>query len=229
VTTCGNGTGNGLRRWLFERYVAVNPPVNLFEALTRLDDLYNTPLAWPAAERRERMENSLYAALYFAESGLDALSDIPLTREESQFLVGVVFRYTLMCVIQNSQSRHGLGVLKHDPAAFVRRDSYQEIWQISYADYLDRFVLPELVRNGRVADRAAAVLATNLRRDTESLRQNPKIRVQICEDDLLLTAPDIAWFREVFGPQLKAYPSGGHLGNLYVPAVQDGLIRLFDL
>ncbi len=215
----------------FDRYVAVNPPVDLFDALNRLDSLYSTPLAWPPAERRERMKNSLYAGLYFAENGLDALGDVPLTREESRFIVGVIFRYTLMSVIQNSQCRHNLGILTHDPTSFVRRDSYHEIRQISYADYLNRFVLPELIRQGHIgdgiADRIAAVFAASLRHDTAAFRQDPKIRVQICEDDFLLDGGDVAWFRGVFGTHLKAYPQGGHLGNLYVPAVQDELIRLF--
>ena len=212
----------------FDRYVAVNPPVNMFAALARLDKMYNAPLVWPAAERHVRRENALYAAMYFAENGLDALGDIPLTREESQFLVGVVFRYTLMCVIQNSQRRHNLGVLKHDPTAFVRRESYREIGQISFTDYVDYFLLPYLIQHGRVADRAAAELATNLHQDAENLRQNPKIRVQICDDDFLLTGSDITWFRGIFGGRLKEYPHGGHLGNLYLPAVQDDLMRLFD-
>lgn len=212
----------------FERYVAVNPPVDLSEALNRLDDMYNAPLAWPAAEQRQRMENALYAALFFAEHGLDALGGIPLTREESRFLIGVVFRHTLMCAIQNSQSRHNLGVLKQDPAAFVRQDVYREIWQLSYADYMERFVLPYMIRNGRVTDRAAATRATDLRQEAAGLRQNQKIRVQICEDDFLLDSQDVAWFRDVFGNHLKAYPQGGHLGNLYVPTVQDELIQLFE-
>jgi ABC-type transporter lipoprotein component MlaA len=212
----------------FDRYVAVNPPLDLFEALSRLDEMYNAPLAWPAAERRQRMEGALHAALFFAENGLDALGDIRLTRDESRFLIGVVFRYTLMCVIQNSQSRHSLGVLKQDPAAFVRQDAYREIWQLSYADYLDRFVLPYVIRDGRVADRAAAILATDLRQEAASLRRNGKIRVQICEDDFLLDSQNVAWFRDVFGAHLKAYPQGGHLGNLYVPAVQEELVHLFD-
>ena len=143
--------------------------------------------------------------------------------------MGLVFRYSLMCVIQNSQSRHNLGILQSDPAAFVRRSTYHEIRQISFADYLDRFVMPDVIRNGRATDRAAAILAMNLHQDTEGFRLNPKIRVQICEDDFLLTGPDIVWFREVFGPRLKAYAQGGHLGNLYIPAVQEELIRLFDL
>jgi hypothetical protein len=133
-----------------------------------------------------------------------------------------------MCVIQNSQSRHSLGVLKQDPAAFVRQDAYREIWQLSYADYLDRFVLPYVIRDGRVADRAAAILATDLRQEAASLRRNGKIRVQICEDDFLLDSQNVAWFRDVFGAHLKAYPQGGHLGNLYVPAVQEELVHLFD-
>ncbi len=213
----------------FDRYVAVNPPPNLDGALEQLDALFNAPLAWPVAERRNRMENSVYKALYFARNGLDVSGNVPLTREESRFLIGLIFRYTLACAIQNSQSRHNLGVLMNDPAAFVRQEAYREIRQISYAEYMTRFVVPYLIRTGRVPNLAAAQTATNLRRDTASLLANPKVRVQINHDDFLLSPADIVWFRTTFpNGRLAEYPFGGHLGNLHVPAVQEKLVRMFD-
>jgi len=45
-------------------------------------------------ERRKRMEESIYKALYFADNGLDVSGNIPLTRTESDFLIGLTFRYT---------------------------------------------------------------------------------------------------------------------------------------
>ena len=66
-------------------------------------------------EGRERIKNVIYKALYYANNSLDVSGDIPSTREESRFLIGLVFRYTLMSVIVDSQRRQNLGVLEHDP------------------------------------------------------------------------------------------------------------------
>ena len=211
----------------FDRYVAVNPPRQLAHAAQLLDEMFDAPLAWPADERRKRMEESVYKALYFADNGLDVSGNIPLTRTESDFLIGLTFRYTLMNVIVDSQRRNNLGVLKVNPAKFVRQDSVREIRQINYADYTERFVLPYLIKSGRVTNREQVLANTDLTQSTELLRNNPKIRVQICEDDFLLTPADLPWFRSTFGNHLTDYRVGGHLGNLHIPVVQEALVRLF--
>jgi ABC-type transporter lipoprotein component MlaA len=228
----------------FDRYVAVNPPASLVRALDGLDDLFKAPLAWPAAERRQHMEETIYKALYFAEqareasddntkafteNGLNVSGSLPLSREESRFLIGLAFRYTLMSAIVDSQRRENLGVLKVDPDKFVRQRSYREIRQISYAEYMDRFMVPYLIKNGRGTDREQLLAATDLTQGTGFLTNNAKVRVQICEDDFLLKPTDIEWFRTTFGTNLTAYPVGGHLGNLHVPAVQEALVRLFPV
>jgi phospholipid-binding lipoprotein MlaA len=212
----------------FDRYVAVEPPVQLSSALDALDDMFAAPLQWPAAERQKRMLDSIYKALYFAENGLDVSGDIPLSREESQFLIGLVFRYTLMSVIVDSQRRDNLGVLKVNPGTFVRQKSYDEIRQISYAEYMDRFVVPYLIKTGHGTDRDTLLAATDLEQGTQYLRDNPKVRVQICADDFLLSHQDIFWYRTNLGTNLTVYPQGGHLGNLHVPAVQENLVKLFS-
>ena len=212
----------------FDRYVAVNPPAQPAQAAQRLDEMFDAPLAWPAAERRTRMEGAVYKALYFADNDLDVSGNIPLTRTESDFLIGLAFRYTLMSVIEDSQRRHNLGVLKVNPGKFIRQDSYREIRQIDYAEYADRFILPYLIKTGRGTNRQDLLAATSLDQSTEFLRNNPKIRVQICKDDFLLAPADISWFRSTFGTNLTVYHVGGHLGNLHLPDVQEALVRLFS-
>ncbi|HTB83713.1 MAG TPA: MlaA family lipoprotein [Candidatus Sulfotelmatobacter sp.] len=212
----------------FDRYVAVNPPSQLAHAAQCLDEMFDTPLTWPADERRKKMEESVYKALYFADNGLDVSGNIPLTRTESDFLIGLEFRYTLMNVIMDSQRRDNLGVLKVNPTKFVRQDSIREIRQISYAEYTDRFMLPYLIKSGWVTNRQELTTNTDLTQSTDLLRNNPKIRVQICEDDFLMTPADLPWFRSTFGNNLTVYPVGGHLGNLYIPAVQEALVSLFS-
>jgi phospholipid-binding lipoprotein MlaA len=212
----------------FDRYVAIEPPSQLVRAEKRLDEMFDAPLAWPAEERRQRMKDAIYEALYFADNGLDISGNIPLTRIESDFLIGLAFRYTLMSVIEDTQRRDNFGVLKMNPDALVRQDSYREIRQIDYAEYTDRFVLPYLIKTGHVTNRQELVAATSLDPSTEFLRGNPKIRVQICDDDFLLTPADISWFRSTFDGKLTEYTVGGHLGNLYIPAVQEALTRLFS-
>jgi pimeloyl-ACP methyl ester carboxylesterase len=211
----------------FDRYVAVSPPASLVRALDGLDDLFNAPLNWPAAEREQRMKNAIYKALYFANNGLDVSGNIPLTDDESEFLIGLAFRFTLMSSIVDSQRRDNLGVLKTDPDAFVRQKSYREIRQISYTDYMNRFMIPYLIKSGRGTDREALLAATDLTRETRSLKGNDKVRVQICEDDFLLKPEDLAWFHSTFNTNLTAYPGGGHLGNLHEKPVQEALLRLF--
>lgn len=212
----------------FDRYVAVEPPVQLIGALNALDEMFAAPLQWPADQRQKRMLDSIYKALYFAENGLAVSGNIPLSREESQFLIGLVFRYTLMSVIVDSQRRDNLGVLKVNPNTFVRQKSYDEIRQISYAEYMDRFVIPYLIKTGRGTNRDTLLAATDLENGTQYLRNNPKVRVQICADDFLLSHQDISWYRTNLGTNLTVYPVGGHLGNLHVPAVQEKLVRLFS-
>jgi ABC-type transporter lipoprotein component MlaA len=211
----------------FDRYVAVNPPVSLVRALDGLDDMFNAPLNWPAEERAQRMKLAIYKALYFAQNGLDISGNIPLTADESEFLIGLAFRFTLMSAIVDSQRRDNLGVLKVDPGKFVRQESYREIRQISYADYMNRFVLPYLLKTGHGTDTNALLAATDLKQSTSFLQNDPKVRVQICEDDFLLKPSDIEWFHSTFGTNLTTYPTGGHLGNLHIKAVQEALVNLF--
>jgi ABC-type transporter lipoprotein component MlaA len=231
----------------FDRYVAVEPPVQLSTALRHLDDLFYIALDWPAETRKKEMLDSIFTALYFAqknqnafagnENGLDvnaaknifhiSQEKIPLTLYQSEFLVGLMFRYTLMGVIYDSQSRHDLGVIKVPPGNLVRQPFYRAAREVSYTAYMDRFVLPYLIKIGRGTNAEALKEATSLEPLTDALKDNPKVRVQICQDDFLLSRQNIDWYGSTFGTNLTTYAHGGHLGNLHNPEVQEALIKMF--
>jgi hypothetical protein len=63
--------------------------------------------------------------------------------------------------------------------------------------------------------------AGDLRTYDAGLRANRKIRVIVNQNDFLLTGEDLAWLHATFSPEeLTIFAQGGHLGNLFNPAVQ---------
>jgi hypothetical protein len=63
--------------------------------------------------------------------------------------------------------------------------------------------------------------AGDLRTYDAGLRANPDIRIIVNQNDFLLADEDLEWLRATFAPeQLTVFKQGGHLGNLFNPAVQ---------
>ena len=55
----------------FDRYVAIDSPVNLVRGMEKLDGFYNAPLAFPPEERDAEVRKILYKVLHFAENGIE--------------------------------------------------------------------------------------------------------------------------------------------------------------
>jgi ABC-type transporter lipoprotein component MlaA len=210
----------------FARYVALDTPVRLIQGAAKLDECYQAPLAWPAAERTGNLENTFLKVAAMSKTTLTPQTSLPFNAIESRFLIGLTARLELRDIIFSSQRRHNQGVLKH-PIWNLRRDPvYQEILQYSYQDYFEKFVVPYYQAGGLAAPVEAALeTAGDLRTYEAGLRANPSIRVLVNQNDFLLDGDDLAWLRASFPPeQLTVFPQGGHLGNLYNPAVQKAIL-----
>ena len=161
-----------------------------------------------------------------SRSKLTPQTSLPFSAIESKFLIGLTFRLILRDVIYSSQERNNQGVL-HQPIHNFRRDRvYQEILQYSYQDYFDKFAIPYYSARNLGAPTADALeKAGDLRTYETSLHANPDIRVVVNQNDFLLTDDDLAWLHATFAPEeLTVFPQGGHLGNLYNPAVQKTIL-----
>lgn len=210
----------------FDRYVAINTPVRLALGIAKLDEFYRAPLEWPVAERSNDVENTFLKVAALSRGTLTPQTSLPFSAIESKFLIGMVFRFNLRDVIYSSQRRNNQGILQQRIDDWRREPVYQEILQYSFEDYFQKFAIPYFQGHGLGAEAGDTLLkAGDLRSYDAGLRANGDIRVIVNENDFLLTDEDLAWLRATFGEdQLTVFNRGGHLGNLFNPAVQKSIL-----
>jgi pimeloyl-ACP methyl ester carboxylesterase len=210
----------------FDRYVAINTPVRLLYGISKLDEYYQAPLAWPAAERATNIENTFLKVAALSKSSLTPQTSLPFSGIESKFLIGMTFRFILRDAIYSSQQRNNQGVLKHPIRKLRREPVYQEILEYSYADYLQKFLIPYYWSHGiELGAPDTMEKAGDLRTYAAGLRANPNIRLIVNRNDFLLPDEDLAWLKTTFAAdQLIVFEQGGHLGNLSHPAVQKAIL-----
>ncbi len=214
----------------FDRYVALNTPVRLFHGISKLDAFYRAPLNWPEAERTDNIENTFLKVAALSKSTLTPQTSLPFSAIESKFLIGLTFRLMLRDIIFSSQRRNNQGILQHPIRNLRRHAAYQEILQYSYQDYFEKFVVPYYQARDRATPAAEALeKAGDLRTYEAGLRASPNIRIIVNQNDFLLADEDLKWLHATFGPeQLTVFEQGGHLGNLFDPAVQKTILRALD-
>lgn len=223
-------TTNDLLR--FDRFVAINTPVRLLYGMSRLDAFFQAPLEWPADQRTDRIENTFMKVAALTEGVvLPEPIAAPFSAVESKFLIGVAFRLILRDAIYTSQLRYNQGVLTEPLRKFRRKDVYEEILRYSFQEYFARFVTPYYLDRGVEVDRAEAMVAAgDLRSYVEGLAGNKNVRLLLNRNDFLLSDADLEWLRATFGERATVFDSGGHLGNLFHPDVQNAIVRaLSDL
>jgi hypothetical protein len=214
----------------FDRYVAIDPPVNLMFGIAQLDKFYNSPLAWPAAVRSQTMQATFEKAFALAKeppAGAAAPAALNFDADESRFLIGSGFRFILRDVIYSSQRRNNQGVLKAKLNESRREPAYEEILQYSYEDYIQKFAAPYyLARGVDLADYRTMMAAGDLYAHERALKDHANIRVIANRNDILMNAQDVTWLQQTFDPsRITLFDQGGHGGNLATPEVQRAIIR----
>jgi pimeloyl-ACP methyl ester carboxylesterase len=226
----GTETTNAAGLLHFQRYVAIDSPVRLRFAATNLDNFYEAPLAWPAAERAANIHNTLLKVTALAAQPGLAKTNLPFNTIESQFLVGLSFRLSLRDIIFSSQLRHDEGILQPPLKNSRRRAAYEEILNYSIHDYIEKFATPYARSLGLdLTDPEVSRRGTDLQVYADGLKANPNIRVILNRNDPLLNEDDLAWIETTFAPsQLTEFPNGGHVGNLSHPEVEQAIIQALD-
>jgi ABC-type transporter lipoprotein component MlaA/pimeloyl-ACP methyl ester carboxylesterase len=208
----------------FDRYVAIDTPVDLYANDAPLDDLFDAPLAWPIEQRQARINNTLHKAAALMTMPPSPNSAPPFDAIESKYLVGLSFRLTLRDTIFNSQSRKNLGILQAPLSPWRREEAYREIMDCSFADYSRKFAAPYFESQG--ISQSKFVRELNLRTHQDQLGSQKKVRVVINQNDFLLKPGDVSWLKSTIAPShLKVFPDGGHLGNLASPASQEAITK----
>ncbi|HXV36759.1 MAG TPA: MlaA family lipoprotein, partial [Myxococcota bacterium] len=217
----------------FDKYVALNSPVDFEYAIVQLDSFYNAPLAYPEAERDERIAAILKKVLDLAEGQLEPGAELPFTRLESEFLIGLSFRTILSNVIYQTTRRTPTGVLKTRGGRWRRAMAYREIDQFSFIEYMYAFVLPYFAeQRADVSDDEGGARRlfelSNLRSVGDAIASNPKVFFVSNRNDFLLRSQDIAWVSALLGDRVYFFERGGHLGNLHREDIREAIRRFVN-
>jgi hypothetical protein len=220
-------------RLLFDVYLALDPPVNLEHAMLQIDRFYNAPLSFPADQRAQRIDEIFGKVLYLSHGELQPDMELPFTRLESEYLIGLAFRLDLQYTILQTQDRHDSGVLKTPRSMLRRATAFREASEYSFLEYFYAFVLPYYAkRDARLSfDEAGAArffADCDLRSLAGALAANPRIRLFANENDFLLRAEDIEWLHANLGARAHLFPAGGHLGNLHRKEIQEVIEGIVD-
>jgi len=208
----------------FDRYVAINMPVDVRHGVEELDRYADAPLNWPEAGRQERVNNTLHKVSYGFMSIRPPEQQVLFDGDESKYLIGLAFRIGLRDIIYDSQSRGNLGVLQAPVSSWKREPVYEEIMKYSYRDYFLRFAVPYYEKKGISMDEL--LKEANLRAHASRLGAHSRIRIITNENDFLLQPKDVAWLSSTFpASRVTVFPEGGHLGNIGEPVVQKAILK----
>jgi hypothetical protein len=210
------------------RAVMINPPVSLFDSVTRLDKLFAISIGTGDAG----VEN-LYRTLYARLANLYRNSDMvridegdllsaagAVLKSDTDFsaAIALTFRIDLVNMFFAGDLYAGTGIVvdaRHPPRV---GDSLEETARIlrgkSFSEYFAKVFAPYYLARRPHSTRASLQADNRLDIVGDALRTNSDYYVLTNSDDLILDKAELAWLRATLGARIAVYDHGGHLGNL---------------
>lgn len=216
-------------RLKFDKVVLLNPPVDTFYDLHQLDALAATGKDWSADEKKtvkakafDLVANANLTDPEGAPYFRDLAQKNTLTDDQLKYVLFGLFHGSLSDVIMVSQQIHDQGILK-SPASKVSLDAREkEAAQYGFADYLDKFVMPQLPDQRAAAEMTKTETLYGLH---DFLVSHHEVEIFHNADDFLVRPQDIAYLQDTLTNRLTLFPHGGHMGNIWYPTNQQMLAK----
>ena len=222
----------------FRRVLLLNPAVNLYTSVSRIEGLLDRIPGGP--RRIGAFYNRVMAKStdFYRKGDFVAIDDDflfaayqaqILNRDEAGGMIAVSFRISSAGMIFASDVMTHGGYVVPENRELKNSDSLEDyFWtslHISFLDYFDEYFFPFFQRRDPGLSKEELVETLSLESIEKYLAASAKIEVITNEDDFILAPGDLDYLRRVFGPRLKVYPKGGHLGNL---EYRDNMAFLID-
>jgi pimeloyl-ACP methyl ester carboxylesterase len=217
------------------RFLLVNPPLDVSSVLRRLDEWAS--LSAKIGPQRARDLEAKAAGFVEAFSrqrrddlaAFDALAKgfATFSREELQYLIAAYLQTSLPELVTVTQAIHDQQILAAPPDRVRQR--LEEAHGMTFTDYADRVALPVWRRESGEPSASSEIFASrgSLGAIVDRLKGNPRVFIMHNVDDFLADGASIQRLKEALGDQVKLYPYGGHLGNLWFPQNRAYVLGLF--
>lgn len=219
----------------FQRVLLLNPPVDLYASIRRLDALSYTRIA--GVSDNDSFYEHIFQKLsrHFASRGnsdiqtsiFEEIQSSPeaLTDPELAMLIGAVFRFAAADINFMSDLINGGGhyapaneTLKVSTSLtpYLRRALFCD-----FSCYVQTQLLPEWQSRNAEGDLEQMAEQTSLRHLRDFLHDSTNIAAVSNARELILTEGDYQFLADTFGERAFLYPNGGHGGNLdYGPVAE---------
>jgi hypothetical protein len=218
-----------------QRYLLVNPPLDLSYALKKLDE-------WDALRNafgRDRSARIRANALAIVETYSKERRDDPaivdrlakefsrFTTEELQFLIAESVQTVLPELVYVTQVIRDQHVLT--AARGHIRQRLREAKGVTLMEYSEKIAGPlwRLDAAAPHADLEGVSRRGSLAQIVDQLRGNSRVHIMHNADDVLAERKSIEELKEAMGDHMTLYPYGGHLGNLWYAENKGDILRLF--
>lgn len=218
------------------RFLLINPPVDLFYAGQVVDELYGEGKDWSKERKDILVGRAIDVFLEFYgerrspedKSFLPDLQQrLPLSEPERRFLIGYDLRHLVGDIVYVSQLIQDRGVLKTTLTKSGRSARLNEAASFSVHDYIQELLIPEYAeRTGRQTSLDELGMRSSLR--SLALGSDPRVYIMHNADDFLVSPAHLAFLRETFGSRFRLYPRGGHVGNIWYPDNREAILATFS-
>jgi hypothetical protein len=216
-----------------ERFLLVNPPLDLPYAVGRLDE-------WAALQEKFGREKSdalrgraLAIVDSFSRDKRDDLASIDrlarkfacFTTEELQFLIAEYVQTTIPELVYVTQAIHDQQLLVAAKGRVSER--LQEAKGFTLTDYTNKIAMPRWTRRaGLQSDSQSLRNGGSLAAILDRVRSNPKVFIVHNADDVLTERGSVDELKSAMGDRMILYPLGGHLGNLWFQQNRDDIVAV---
>lgn len=213
------------------RFIAVNPPVSLETALTKIDAMAGASAGWTKSKMRETLISAAGNMLlklndHYLHAGKDAKTAdyrkfmIPIDRESAGVVAGIFLKLSMREMLM---AAHKENPIKGFPEYKWgdRTELYKRLDRVTFREYAYDILSP--CYPGKTTKELLA--DSHLKSIEKCLRRSPKIRVFHSVDDFLVSDRERAWLDSTLKERITWFSNGSHLGNLYYQQVLDAIIR----
>ncbi|OQW53655.1 MAG: hypothetical protein A4S09_07055 [Proteobacteria bacterium SG_bin7] len=223
----------------FQSYLAINPPVDPDYSLSQIDESYRVYKKWSDKEKKANYLNfvSRIAAIEASKNRKEQIEMIKSFSDDTlRVAIGSTFRLKLAALFQVAYAdgyldplfeKGYLKDLRGTYSSYSRRDFYKSIEDnYDFSRYIHEVVVPYYQFKDPTLDAKTMLFRSSLYSISDNLRTNPLITVIHNKDDVYMhNSSSLEWLKATLKNKLILFDRGGHVGNLYMPQVQEKIIQ----
>ncbi|MCK5826349.1 MAG: alpha/beta hydrolase [Desulfuromusa sp.] len=230
------------KQFNFKRVLLINPPANLYNSVSRLDQLLNDNIPGGIKNLNVWYQNllesfsSLYAEMgYFDLSGdfiYKAYKRHPPREDFLASLVGLSFALSSADMMFTADVMRGGGYITPKNVKMNNSTSLTRYAMVglrtAFTDYFHEYFYPYFHAKNPDLTEQELIDQLSLNHIEKYLRSSKKIGLLHNQDDIIMAPGEVDYLHGVFGNRAQIYPTGGHCGNMNHPDVVRFMVNFFD-